>query len=92
MSEYAEQFYSLILIFRNKDAVYMEYTAIEQIIFITLKYVCVTFSKYFGIIEVRHLPPNFFRHLSPSSGQDAAPLPNCRTERRTWRLRSLNVR
>jgi len=77
VSEYAQKFYGFTLIFRNKDAVYLEDSEIEKIIFSTLKCVCITFSKYLGINEVRHLSHNFFRRLSPPSGQYAIPPPTC---------------
>jgi len=40
------------------------------------------FPKYLEITEVQHLSPIF-------SAQDAALHPTCRTEWRTWRLRSV---
>jgi hypothetical protein len=80
LSENAEEFYGLILIFRNIDAIYLEYRTIEQMTFITLKCLRITFSKYLVIIELWHLSLNVLRRLSPPSGQNAAPPPTCRTE------------
>jgi len=80
LSECAEQLYDLFVIFRNIAAIYLEHKTIEEIIFTTLKCVRITFSKYLGIIKLRHFSLNFFRRLSATSGQDVAPPPTCRAE------------
>jgi hypothetical protein len=66
-----DDFYGFIVIIRNNDSVCWEDRATEQIIFNTMKCICINFSNWFGIISMRHLSPNFTWRLSKSSGRNA---------------------
>jgi len=53
----------------------LEERAIEEIIFITLKYVRITFSTYLGITEVRHHSPNICGVVPHPQDKMPHPLP-----------------